>query len=210
MNRFRRNEPGMHLSANEFLDQLARRWVREAIDDLEQSAASAIRAEVAESFRAIKATLGSIGAAGVLRWCRRAALGQQVGTSVMLGNGLKQLLIAFAVLASEAGGDDVTVRGPSALEVGNRRIEALITCKLSGANRVRSRAYHRAVELANQNVIGESATFLVSGVVLGPLTDDPDPELDMTIGPTDREDLVAGSSAVRLSFISASEKASAA
>jgi hypothetical protein len=142
-------ERRIELSADEFLDQLARRWVRDAIDDLERAEA-AVRPEVAESLRTIRAKLGSIGAAGVLRWCRRAALGQQVGTSVMLCDGLKQLLMAFAVLASDVGADDVRVRGPSALEVGGRRIEALVACEPVPADRVRQRAGGRAEELANQ------------------------------------------------------------
>jgi hypothetical protein len=50
----------------------------------------------------------------------------------------------------------------------------------------------------------------VAGVVWGSLTDDPDPELDMTVGPTDPKDLVAGASAVQLSFLEASSLAVAA
>lgn len=205
-----REERRLEFSADEFLDQLARRWVREAIDDLERSAETAVRPEVADSLRAIRAKLGSIGAAGVLRWCRRAALGQQVGTSVMLCDGLKELLMAFAVLASDVGSDDVTVRSPSALELGDRRIEALVACEPVAADRVRQRARRRAEELANQGTIGARATFLVSGVVWGRLEDDPDSELEMTIGRTDPEDLVAGVSAVRLSFLEASPLARAA
>jgi hypothetical protein len=202
-------ERRIELSADEFLDQLARRWVRDAIDDLER-AETAVRPGVAESLRRIRAKLGSIGAAGVLRWCRRAALGQQVGTSVMLCDGLKQLLMAFAVLATDVGGDDIRVRGPSALEVGGRRIEALVACEPVPADRVRQRAGRRAEELANQGTIGKRATFLVAGVVWGPLSDDPDPELDMTIGRIDPKDLVAGASAVQLSFLDASPLARAA
>lgn len=202
-------ERRIELSADEFLDQLARRWVREAIDDLER-AETAVRPEVAESLRTIRANLGSIGAVGVLRWCRRAALGQQVGTSVMLCAGLQELLMAFAVLATDGGGDGVRIRGPSALEAGGHRIEALVACEPVPADRVRQRAARRAEELANQGTIGNRATFLVAGVVWGPLNDDPDPELDLTIGPTDPKDLVAGASAVQLSFLEASPLARAA
>lgn len=202
-------ERRIELSADEFLDQLGRRWVREAIDGL-QRAETAVRPEVAESLRTIRAKLGLIGAAGVLRWCRRAALGQQVGRSVMLCDGLKQLLMAFAVLASDESGDNVRVRGPSALELGDRRIEALVVFEPAPADRVRQRASRRAEQLANQGTIGRRATFLVSGVVWGPLIDDPDPALDMTIGQTDPEDLVAGASGVRLSWLEASQLARAA
>ena len=202
-------ERRVELSADDFLDQLARRSVREAIDDLE-SAEMAVRPEVAQSLRTIKTKLGSIGAVGVLRWCRRAALGQEVGRSVMLCDGLKQLLMAFAVLASDMDADDVKVRGPSALVVGERRIEALVVCEPVPADRVRQRAALRAERLANDGAIGKKATFLVSGVVWGPLSDDPDAELDMTIGPTDPKDLVAGASGVRLAFLEASPLARSA
>ena len=202
-------ERRVELFADDFLDQLARRWVREAIDDLAR-AETAVRPPVAESLRTIKAKLSSIGAAGVLRWCRRAALGQQVGTSVMLCGELKQLLMAFAVLASDVDADDVTVRGSSAFEIGERRIEALVACEPVPADRVRQRSARRAEKLANDGAVGNEATFLVSGVVWGPLGNDPDPELDMTIGQTDPKDLVAGASAVRLSFLEASQLARSA
>ena len=188
------------LSADAFLDQLARRWVREAVDELESSAADAVRPEIAESLRAIRAKLGAIGAAGVLRWCRRAALGQEVGTSVIQCASLKQLLVGFAFIAGGAADNEVTVRGPAALELGGRRIEALVVCDPAPADRVRQRARLRAEELANNGIVGETATFLVSGVVWGNLDDDPEPELDMTVGMTDPEDLVVGSSGVRLRF----------
>jgi len=198
------------LSADEFLDQLARRWVREAFEDLERSLAPTSTAEMVESLRAIRTELGSIGAVGVLRWCRRAALRQKVGRSVMLCDGLKEALVAFAVLLSAQQDQDVTVWSPAALEIGDRRIEALIVCEAVAAEKVRQRARSRAEELANQGTIGANATFLVSGVVWGTLDDDPDPELDLTIGPTDREDLVAGASGVRLSFMKASSMVAAA
>lgn len=203
-------ERRVELTADEFLDQLARRWVREVIDELERSAATAVRPEVVESLRIITARLGALGAVRVLLWCRHAALAQEIGRSVMLCDSLKQALMAFAVILNEADGADVTVRSPAALEVGGRRIEALIACEPVSSDRVRQRARRRAEELANQGTIGERAIFLVSGVIWGALDDDPDSELDMTIGQTDPEDLIAGASSVRLSFLEASSIARAA
>lgn len=204
------DERRVAMSADEFLDQLARRWVREAIDELERSAGPTVRSEVADSLRQINGTLCSMGAARVLRWCRRAALGQTFGGSVMLSDGLKQVLLAFAVLATDAGATHITARSPAALEVGDRRVEALIACDAGPADDVRQRARRRAEELANHGTIGETATFLVSGVVWGALPDDADSELEMATGPTDPEDLVAGPSGVRLSFLKAWELAAAA
>jgi hypothetical protein len=202
-------ERRVELTADDFLDQLARRWVREPLDDLETSA-SAVRPEVADALRTISAGLSAIGAARVLRWCRRAALGQKIGLPVMFCDGLQQLLMAFAVLLSETGDQNVVFRGPAALEIGERRIEALVACRPVPADRVRQRARRRAAELADQGTIDGKATFLVSGVVWGPLNDDVDADLDMTVGQTDPEDVVVGSSAVSLAFLDASEMARAA
>jgi hypothetical protein len=203
-------ERRVQFSADQFLDQLGRRWVREAFDDLELSAETSIRAEVMASLRKINKELGSIGAARAMRWCRRAALGQKVGRSVILCDGLKEALAAFAVLLSDHEDEPVKVLGPAAFKIGDRRIEALIACETVAADRVRDRAQRRAGELANDGVVSESATFLVAGTVLGPLDDDPESELDLASGPIDPEDIAVGSDGVRLSFMRASDMVQAA
>lgn len=203
------DERKIELSADDFMDRLARRWAREGLDELESSVHLALSTEVSTSLRTLRAKLGSTGAAGAIRWCRRAAVGQHVGGSVMLSQGVKQLLVALAVLAKDEGADAITIRGPSAVEVGGHRMEALVACQPVPADRVRHRARQRAEELADQGSIGETATFLVSGVVWGSLDDEPDTELDLAIGETDPLDLVAGSSAVKLSFREASDLARA-
>ena len=78
-----------------------------------------------------------------------------------------------------------------------------------GAQKVRRRARLRAEELANQGTIEGTATFLVSGVVWGPLQDDSDADLDMRTGIVAGDDLVAGPSAVQLVFLRAHDVASA-
>jgi hypothetical protein len=104
----------------------------------------------------------------------------------------------------------VIFRSPAALQVGDRRVEALVACEPVSADRVRQRAQRRAEELADQGTIGTKATFLVSGVVWGRLDDDADAELDMTTGQADPEDVVVGSSGVSLAFLDGSEMARAA
>jgi hypothetical protein len=74
---------------------------------------------------------------------------------------------------------------------------------------VRQRARRRAEDLANQGTIGDKATFLVSGTVVGSLQVD-DAELEVAVGPIARDDLVAGSSGVDLSLIRASDVSRAA
>lgn len=199
-------ERRLELTADDFLDQLARLWVRDLLDEV-QTATAATAAETQAAVQLVDECFNSSGAANTLRWLRRAAVGQRVGGSVVSDNSVKQLLVAYAVLTRETGTPAVTVRlkGPSALEIGAERIEALINCQAGPAATVRERARERAKQLANQGSIDDEATFLVAGAVVGPLHDDPDPELDLTLGEQSTDHLVVGSSAVKLSFQRASD-----
>jgi hypothetical protein len=196
-------ERRLAMAADEFLDQLARLWVRDMLDKV-KTATAETKKETQEAVQLIDDSFNSFGSANVLRWVRRAAVGQRVGGSVMSDESVKQLLVAFAVLARDADGSVVQVKGPSALEIGAERIEALINCQASPAARVRERARERAKHLANQGSIKGKAEFLIAGTVFGPLDDDPDPELDLTVGEQDVDHLVVGPAAVRLSFRRAS------
>jgi hypothetical protein len=89
------------LTADEFLDRFARRWAREGFDVLEDSVQAASNPEVSTSLAHLRSKLGSSGAANVIRWCRRAAVGQHVGESVLLSNSIKELIVALAVLAKD-------------------------------------------------------------------------------------------------------------
>jgi hypothetical protein len=191
----------VQLSADEFLDQLGRRWVKEAVAEVDRVARQVLPPEAEPSWNAIRDAFGAPGAARVLRWCRRAALAQEVGRSVMFCDGLKVALMAFALLA--LGEDERVLREPAAFQLGTRRLEALIACRTVPASRVRERARQRAEVLANQGTIGARATFLTAGSIVGPLDDDPDPQLDVSVGETARDDLVVGASGVRLSFLRA-------
>jgi hypothetical protein len=194
----------VEMTADEFLDQLGRRWVREGLDQLPLKADDGIRDEVRQQLDLVRRELASVGANRLMRWCRSAALGQRTGHSVPHEAEFKQLIVGFAVIAEESGACRVLVRDPAALEIGEKRLEALIICDPMSADRVRQRAQRRAEELSNQGTIKGSATFLVSGVAYGRLEDDPDSDLNLAVGPQQQDDLVAGTSSVNLSFRRAS------
>lgn len=196
-------ERRLEMPADEFLDQLARLWVRDALDKVKAATAEA-KEGTQEAVKRVDDGFNAFGSADVLRWVRRAAIGQTVGGSVMFDESLKQLLVALAVITSEADASAVQVRGPAAVQIGEERVEALINCQSRPASRVRESARERAKELANQGAINGEARFLVSGPIVGALADDPDPDLDMTVGEQDVDHLVVGPAAVRLSFLRAS------
>jgi hypothetical protein len=196
-------ERKIQMTADEFLDHLGRRWLREALEDLERLAGESLPPELEPSLRAIRAAFGAGGAARALRWCRRAALGQEVGRAVAFCDGLKEALMAFAMLARSVGAVEVVLRDPAAFVLGSTRVEALIACEAVSPSKVRDRARQRAEVLANQGAIDGRATFLVSGSVPGRLDNDPDVELDLTVGESAPDDLVAGASGVSLSFLRA-------
>jgi hypothetical protein len=202
-------ERRLALSADDFFDQLSRRWAREALDSLGTATAQS-KPATKEAVEALSKALDVAGSAKVLRWSRSAALGQSVGDSVVLNSALTQLLVGFAVLARDTGAKDIHLRGPAVIAVDGKRVEALLTCGGSPAEKVRNRARERARKLADQGLVDNSASFMVAGPVVGALEDDPDLQLDMAVGASPSDDLVAGSSSVRLSFHLASDLEKAA
>lgn len=200
----------IEMGADDFLDQLARRWVREAFDQLIRAIEGEVRPEVRAALDVVRGALFALGSVLVLRWCRRAALAQQTGASVINTVPIQELFVAYAVLASENATATVTARTPAALEIGDRRIEALVACETLPASKVQQRARARAEELANQGTIVDAAEFLVAGVIFGSLADDPEAQLDVALGETESEDVATGTHGVRLSFINASQLRQAA
>lgn len=194
----------VEMSADRFLDQLGRRWVREGLDQLPLGDNDGIRPEVRRQLGSLRRELAAVGANRLMRWCRTAALGQRIGRSVPHESGFKQLAVAVAVVAEEGDVSDLVVRDPAAVEVGEDRLEALIVCEPMSADRVRQRAQGRAEELSNQGMIEGSAAFLVAGVAYGRLEDDPESDLNLAVGQQTQDDLVAGSTSVGLSFRRAS------
>jgi hypothetical protein len=202
-------ERRLALSADDFFDQLSRRWAREALDGLE-AATAASKPATKETVEVLSKALDAAGSTKFLRWSRSAALGQAVGDAVIPSPVLTQLLVGYAVLARDAGTEDIGLRGPAVVAVEGRRIEALLACGGSPAEKVRNRARERARKLAEAGLVDDTASFMVAGPLVGALEDDPDLQLDMASGAQPSDDLVAGPSAVRLTFHDASELAKAA
>jgi hypothetical protein len=198
-------------SADEFLDQLSRRWVRALLDSLDRVASAGMRTEVAAALTRIIDALGARGAPALIRWARFSAIGHRIGRSVVRCPQLEELLIALAVVLEREGpGAPVVGRTQGGVVVGARRLEVLIACRPESAERVRAVARRRAEELAGQGTINDIASFVVAGMVVGSLENDPDRDLDMAVGELESEDVVVGASAVRLEFTRAAELAKAA
>ena len=196
-------ERRLELSADEFLDQLTRRWVREVLDELERSTAEALSAATRSALKVVCDRLRALGGERALRWCRQAAISQEVGGTVVACDGFRQALVALATLSSSEP-PEISVFAPAAAVIGDRRIEALVLCKATPAHVVRQRAVSRAEDLAGRVDVTDAATFLVSGTMWGSLSDDPAAELDITVGHIDPQDVAVGASGVRVSFITAS------
>jgi hypothetical protein len=187
------------MSADDFLDQLSRRWARDVLDGLESATAEA-QDGTKDAIGKLCEQLNAWGAVRLLRWTRGSGLGQKIGVSVALNSALTQLLVGYAVLAREQKIKQVVVRAPSAVQLDQSRVEGLVACGSRTAQQVRARAHERAQMLADQGLIGDSASFLVAGSVVGTLNDDPEMQLDIAVGDQHVDDLVTGPSAVRLSF----------
>lgn len=197
-------ERRLAMTADDFLDQLARRWVREALDGLDQATAG-VKAATRTALTLLTERLSEQGSVKFLRWSRSAGIGQSVGDAVALDVSLKQLLLGYAVLARDRDVQNIKVRSPAAVELDGQRIEGIVACSMSPAEKIRNRALERARRLADQGVIDQEASFMVAGSIVGTLDDDPELQLDIAAGDQATDDLVAGPSAVRLSFHRASD-----
>lgn len=197
------------LTADDFFDQLSRRWAREALDGLATITARSKPGTKATVDILTKA-LDEAGSTKFLRWGRSAALGQAVGSSVILSPTLTQLLVGYAVLARDAGTKDIRLRGPAVVAVDGQRIEALLACGGSPAEKIRNRARETARKLADQGLIDDTASFMVAGSIVGDLDDDPDLQVSMAVGSPAPDDLVAGPASVKLSFHRAADLEAAA
>jgi hypothetical protein len=165
-----------------------------------------MRQEVAEALERAVAALGRTGSAALVRWARFAAMGQRVGKSVLRSPQAQELLVALSVLVAESGAaTPVVARSQAAVMIGDERFEALLTCRVEGAERVKAHARRRAQELSGQGTIGDHARFIVAGTVVGALDDDADHDLDVATGPRAADDVFDGPVAVQVSFLRASD-----
>jgi hypothetical protein len=193
------------LTADDFLDQISRRWIRDLLDRLDHTASQLVQPAVAESLEQLLRALGAPGGPAFIRWARWAAVAPRIGTSVLRWTAFDELLLAAAVIADEKGVVSLVARSQAGLELDGERIEALVADGIQGAAHIRAHAQRRAEQLAGQGTIGDRATFLVAGSIIGALDDDDDRDLDVAVGRAAADDVFDGAGSVRLKFLRAGE-----
>jgi hypothetical protein len=194
------------MTADAFLDELGRRWIRSLIDAVtETTSGGVVRQEVVYQLDRLVQALGHLGGPAFIRWFRRASLSARVGSSILSWTEAIQLLIGLAVLAAESGAEKIQSRSQAGLMLGETRVEALVAQGVQGAESIRAAARRRAEELAGQGTIGSAATFVVSGSIIGDLNPSTDLDLEMASITPQSDDIFDASESVRLHFVSASD-----
>jgi SIR2-like domain len=188
-------------TADAFLDELARAWALELTEAVERLT-SDVNAECGRGVTRVLSAFKEKCGADVIAWCRDAAFRKRVGESVVRSTEAPEALIALGVLAAERGAE------PAALPDGRVTLsevpfETLLVFGGATATDVRAEAERRAQKLAGRGLIGEQATFVVAGTVVGPLHVPESP--DVVEGEVDPMDLVRGPSAVSIEYISSAD-----
>jgi hypothetical protein len=188
-------------SADELLDELARVWAGDLVETLEQLSAAFTGAHatgmlsLAESLRALCGpdVIGSI---------RVAAFRQRFGRSVLRSAEAHQALLAVGILAGDA---DATPElfTDGRCRIGDDDYEIVILAEAVQATAARGEAFRRAERLAGRGRIGQRATFLVAGVVAGPLNQPAAP--DLGDGRVEADDIFMGPRGITVRFVPAHE-----
>jgi hypothetical protein len=193
------------MTADGFLDELGRRWIRALLDALAgATSGAAVRQEVVDQLGRLVQALGAKGGPAFIRWLRWASIGTRVGSSTLSWSESTQLLLGLAVLAVEDGVNSIQGRSQAGLVLDGTRVEALVVHGVQGANTVRAAARRRAEELAGQGTIGANATFVVSGSIIGDLNPSTDHEVDVASLAPPTDDIFDSSASVAIDFVSAS------
>jgi hypothetical protein len=188
-------------SADEFLDQLARAWALDLVDAVGRLAEPMTGASLDGTTRTIEA-LKQLSACDLIAWCRGAAFRHRVGHSVVRCTEAREAAVALGVLAGENTADVAFVLD-SRCRLGKVSYEILIACEAAYATDVQTEAHRRAERLSGRGLIDNTATFVVSGTVIGPLSQ---PEVaDIFEGESDPADVFSGSRAIEVRFVPASE-----
>lgn len=199
------------MTADQFLDELVRRWIRSLTDAVSSATSGGVaRPHVTTQLGRVIDALGELGGPSLIRWFRSASVGSRVGSSTLSWPESLQLLLGLAVLADEGAVDTIEARSQAAVMLGTRRVEALVANGIRGAGSIRSVARRRAEELAGQGTIGSDACFVVAGVVIGNLNPPSDHDVDVASAPPPADDIFDSSATVRVTFVSATEAASRA
>ena len=128
------------MTADEFLDQLARAWLIRVLQRLHDAATESTSRAVADLCDAFK----RFNALQALLWIRRAAHGWAIGTSVATDPALQTALEAIAVLSSQQTPTELSFIPASAVLLNGRRLEVLLCQPRSLTSAVEEAAIERA------------------------------------------------------------------
>jgi len=188
-------------SADAFLDELARVWAADLVETLEQLSDGFTGAH-ATGMRNLAESLGALCGPEVIGSIRTAAFRQRFGRSVLRSAEAHQALLALGILSGDA---DATPElfTDGRCRIGDDDYELVILAEAVEATAARAEAFRRAERLAGQGRIGQEATFLVAGVVAGPLNQPTAP--DLGDGRVEADDIFMGPRGIAVHFVSAPE-----
>jgi hypothetical protein len=192
-------ERRLEQSADELLDELARVWAADLVETLVQLS-TAFTGVHATGMSNLAESLRGLCGPDVIRCIRVAAFRQRFGRSVLRSAETHQALLALGILAGDAGATPELFTD-GRCRIGDEDYELVILAEAVQATAARSEAFRRAEHLAGLGRIGQEATFLVAGVVVGPLNQPPAP--DLGDGRVEALDIFMGPRGIRVHFISA-------
>ncbi len=189
-------------TADEFLDQLARAWTGEVLQQLRVDACNA-RDDVQPGIERIAEALGDLSAVEVIRWCRRAVMRPRTGESAVLAQATGDALVAAGVLASRSEGR-VRAGRPACCDIGDETVDVLVVRQRTPAADVQREAARRAEQMAsNGQLVGDEVTFLVGGSVMGRLDESAEAAADVLSAGDDPQDVIDGPRALRPRYLRA-------
>jgi hypothetical protein len=186
--------------ADELLDELARAWAFDALEEFRRLTATLEGHDAGVA--GLAAALTRLCGADVIAALRAAAFRHRFGESVLRAPEAQQALVALAVLGTEADANP-TLFTDGRCRIGTDEHTLLIAVEQVAAGDLRREAFRRAERLAGLGQVGDAASFLVSGVVVGPLDQPLGP--DLADGEVDANDVYLGPRGVTVTFLRASE-----
>jgi hypothetical protein len=194
-------EHRLEQSADELLDELARVWAADLVETLVQLSAALTGAH-ATGMRNLLESLRALCGPDVIGSIRAASFRQRFGRSILRSPEAHQAFLAVGVLAGEAGAaPEIFTDGRC--RIGNDDYELVILAEAVPATAARREAFRRAERLAGQGRVGHQVTFLVAGVVAGPLNQPAAP--DLGDGTVEADDVFMGPRGLTVHFVSAPE-----
>jgi hypothetical protein len=188
-------------TADQFLDELARAWAFEMVDAVRAKAAL-LTGKAATGVEVLLAAFNCQCGNDAIRWCRASAFRHKTGKTVVHSNELEQAMLALGIMSGNVVGS-VEILHDARIRLGDVVHEVLVTQETVNASQVRDEANRRAERLSGLNLVGQSATFLVAGPVIGPLN--LPSEVDLIDGQVDPTDLVIGVRATEIQYINAAD-----